>query len=421
MTIERVTLLYDQRRYDLAEEEARRVLASDPENPLAHALRSLALSQLDRLEDATEEAEAAIAAEPTLVLAHRAHAAALRRRNRFAVARRAAAEAVRLDPSDPDSYLSLAAVDLANGKWAAAYEATGRGLAIVGDHAGLLEARSVASAQLGKLDEATDASSAALRQHPDEASALATRGYQLMHRGRFKEARAEFTAALQRDPNQALARAGLVETIKATNPVYSVILRYFLWMSRLPTWQQLLVVFGGPAIFRSLRRTLDADPGTAWLVAPLIAVWLLLVLSTWLATPLSNLALFVHPLGRHALDDEERLEASIIGGLLVLAIAGLALFVAGIGAGVFLMVATAAVAVATAGAFRASQGWPRWVLGAIAVVVAVTGAAAATLAYIRPEGIGETSPAWPVFLVAIGLAVLSSWLAQWLMRVQPAR
>lgn len=421
MTIQRVALLYDQQRYDLAEAEARRVLAADPEDPIAHALRSLALTHLGQLEDATDEAETAIGTAPDLPLAYVAHAAALVRRNRFAAARRAATEAIRLDPSDPDNYAVLAAVETANGKWGAALEATNRGLAIVGDHADLLQARSVAAAHLGRLDEAADAATSALRQQPDEASALATRGYQLMHASRFREARAEFTAALQREPHNQLARAGLVETIKATNPLYAVILRYFLWTSRLPTWQQLLVVFGGPAIFRTLRRAFEANPGTQWLVGPVVGIWLFLILSTWLATPLSNLALFLHPLGRHALEDEERLEASIIGGLLVVAIVGVGLVVVGTDAGMFLMVAAAAVAVPTSGAFRASEGWPRWILGFIAVSAAVTGAAAVTLALIRPEGIAETSPAWTAFFVAIGLAVLSTWLAQWLTRVQPAR
>lgn len=421
MTIQRVALLYDQQRFDLAEQEARQVLASDPEDPTAHAMLSLSLTQLEQLDEATDEAELAIAEAPDLPLAHVAHAWALLGRNRFAGARRAAGEAIRLEPSDPDHHAVLANVEIANRRWAAAYEATNRGLAIVGDHAGLLQARSVAAAHLGKLDEATETSTAALRQRPDEPSALATRGYQLMHAGRFREARAEFTAALQRDPNNRLARSGLVETIKATNPLYAIILRYFLWMSRLPTWQQLLVVFGGPAIFRSARRFFDANPSTQWLVGPIVAVWLFLVLSTWLAVPLSNLALFVHPLGRHALDEEERLEASILGGLLLVAIIGFVLFALGTDAGLFVMIASAAVAVTTSGAFRASEGWPRWVLGVIAVAVAVTGAAAAALAFIRPEGIENSSPAWVAFFVAVGLTVVSTWLAQWLMRVQPAR
>ena len=421
MTFERLALLFDQRRYDMAADEARSLLAQEPDHPGGHAMLSLALTHLNRLEEATAEAEAAIASMPDMPMAHIAHATAMGERNQFAAARRSAGEAIRLDPNDPDIYALLANIELRNRKWAAAMEATTRGLGLVPDHAELLRARSVAAAHLGKLEEAEETSRASLRAIPDEPQALATHGYQLMHQGRFAEARATFTNVLQLDPTNQLARSGLVETIKATNPVYRLILRYFLWMSRLPTWQQYLVIFGGPAVYRGLRNAFRANPSTEWLLGPLVAVWLTLILSTWLAGPLSNLALFLHPVGRHALDEEERLEASIIGGLLGFAVLGLVGFIVGVEAGLFLAIAGAATALPTAGAFRSEAGWPRWVLGLLAAAVAVTGAAAATVAFMRPEGIAESSPAWAALIACILLAVVSSWLAQWLMRVQPRR
>ena len=421
MSSQHMALLFDQKRYDLAAEEARRVLASDPEDPVAHALLSLSLTNLDEFEEATWEAKAAVAAAPTLPLAHVALAAAMSERNRFSDARRAASEAIRLDPDDPDHHALLANVELMNRRWQAAYEATTRGLAIVADHAELLRARSVAAAHLGRLPEAQAASASSLRSIPDEPMALATQGYQQMHAGRFSDARATFTNTLQLDPTNQLARAGLIETIKATNPLYRVILTYFLWMSRLPRWQQFLVIFGGPAIFRSLRNAFRGNPETEWLLVPLVAVWLTIVLSTWLAGPLSNLALFLHPLGRHALGEDERFGASLIGGLVLIALLGLGAWGLGADAGLFLAVAAAATALPTAGAFQAENGWPRWTLALFAVATAVAGAAGATLAFIRPEGIADGSPAWGPFLAGIALAVISSWLAQWLTRVQPAR
>lgn len=421
MTIQRAGLLYDQHRYDLAADEARAVLASDPDDAFAHALLSLSLTRLERAEEATAEAEAAIGRMPDLPVAHAAHAYALLARNRFARARHAAVEAIRLEPTDPDHYALLAQVDLSNRKWAAAYEATTQGLAIVADHAELLRARSVAATHLGRLEEAEGSVKASLRSMPDEPFALATRGYQQMHAGRFADARATFTNVLQLDPSNQLAQSGLVETIKATNPLYRALLRYFLWMSRLPTWQQFLVIFGGPAIFRSIRNTLQADPSTEWLVGPLVGIWLVFILSTWLAVPLSNLVLFLHPLGRHALDEDERLEATIIGVLMATAIAGVAVLLAGIEAGLFLAIIAAATALPTAAAFRSAPGWPRYVLGGLAAVVAVTGAAATTLAFIRPEGIGEGSPAWIAFGASVLIAILTTWAAPFLTRVQPAR
>jgi hypothetical protein len=56
-----------------------------------------------------------------------------------------------------------------------------------------------------------------------------------------------------------------------------------------------------------------------------------------------------------------------------------------------------------------------------AAEVAVAGASAATLAFVRPEGISDVSPAWTPLYFAIGIAVVVTWLAQWLIRVQPRR
>lgn len=421
MTIQRAAMLYDQRRFDLAADEARRVLAANPQDATAHSLLSLALTQQEQYEEATAEAEAGIAAMPDLPLAHVAHATVLAERNRFAQARIGVTEAIRLDPGDESHYALLGNIELKNRNWKAAYEATARGLAIAADDAELLRVRSVAAAHLGQLDEAQSSSRASLSSLPDEPQALATHGYLQMHAGRFGEARQTFTNVLQLDASNALARHGLIETIRATNPLYRLILRYFLMMSRLTGRQQAFVLIGGPLVFRVLGRALNATPSTRWLVAPLIVLWFAIILSTWLAIPLSNLALMLHPLGRHALDAEERVEALIIGALLAVSLLGLAAFAAGVGAGLFLAASPAAAALPIAAAFRAEDGWPRWVLAILATSVVVTGAAAATLALIRAEGIAETSPAWIAFWTSIGIAIVSTWAAQWLMRVQPTR
>jgi hypothetical protein len=61
-------------------------------------------------------------------------------------------------------------------------------------------------------------------------------------------------------------------------------------------------------------------------LAPLVALYLLFVLATWLGEPLSNLFLRLHPLGRHALSRDERNAASATGVLLLLGVAYLFLF-----------------------------------------------------------------------------------------------
>ena len=53
----RAQLLYHQSRYDLAEQEVRRVLGEMPHDAAAHALLALCLVEQEKYDDAQAEAE----------------------------------------------------------------------------------------------------------------------------------------------------------------------------------------------------------------------------------------------------------------------------------------------------------------------------------------------------------------------------
>ncbi len=415
MTLQRASILYDQRRYDLVADEAQRILAGNPDDAQALAMLSLAHTRQGKYEDATYEAKAAIGVQPDLALPHMAHAQALFYRNRFSEARLAAQQAISLEPNSPQHYALLGYVELETRNWQAAYDAASKGLAIDANDAAVLRVRSIAAVHLGRLDEAHTAITSALNADL-KPGALATLGYQQMQSGQFREARATFANTLRMDPTNRMARFGLVETIKASNVFYRTILRYLLWISRLPSWLLVGLLFGAPILFRLVGTTLNASPTTSWLVLPLIVAWCAFILTSWLAMPLSNILLMFHPLGRHALDDDERHAALFTGLLLGAGLIGLCAFLAGIpGGGVLAITATAAALPASA-IWYAASGWPRWALGVFAAIAVVTGLAATVAAFAAPAAQSST---W--FWVSVGTSVLSTWAAQFLLRAQPAR
>jgi tetratricopeptide (TPR) repeat protein len=418
MSLQRLAILYDQQRYDLAAEEAERILSANPDDAQALAMLSLAHTRQGKYEDATYEAKAAMGAQPDLALPHFAHAQALMYRNRFSEARQAAGQAIYLEPDNPQNYALLGYVELESRKWQAAYDAAAQGLSIEPNHGQLLRVRSLAAVQLGLLDEAQSAVSASLSAEirPGTIAAL---GYQQMQSGQFREARATFANALRMEPTNKLARFGLVETIKATNVVYRTVLRYLLFMSRLSGPVLLVLLFGAPILFRLVGQTLNSNPATSGLVMPFVALWLAFILTSWLAMPLSNLLLMFHPLGRHALAADEWSAAVVTGTLLGVALAGLVGFFAGLQAGLYLAVTMAAAALPASAIWYAEFGWPRWVLGAFAAVAIATGVTAAALAISFPAGSESSPPA--AFWVSVGISVVSTWAAQFLVRVQPAR
>ena len=68
--LERALMLYQQSRHELAENELRQSLASEPQSAYAHALLALCLAQRENFQEATNEAQQAIHLEPDFPFAH---------------------------------------------------------------------------------------------------------------------------------------------------------------------------------------------------------------------------------------------------------------------------------------------------------------------------------------------------------------
>ena len=57
---QRASMLMEQARYSLAEDELRQALAQDPDDGMAHAMLALCLSYQEKFNDAQQEVETAI-------------------------------------------------------------------------------------------------------------------------------------------------------------------------------------------------------------------------------------------------------------------------------------------------------------------------------------------------------------------------
>src|SRR6185295_5916341 len=98
-------------------------------------------------------------------------------------------------------------------------------------------------------------------------------GWALLHAGDAKRALEHFREALRLDPELEFARAGVVEALKARNPIYRVMLLYFLWMARLSGRTRWGIILGGYFGFRMLRTWADEHPDYAAYVQPLIIAY----------------------------------------------------------------------------------------------------------------------------------------------------
>jgi len=321
--IERAVLLFQQGRHELAEKELRQVVAADPQEAYPRCLLAMCLSEREQYKEATEEAQQAIALAPDHPFAHYAHAQVLSDRNRPDEALKAVEEAVRLDPFDAN-YCALEAQCLhAMKKWPECLAATERGLEINAEHTGCANLRAIALVKLGRREEAAQVIDATLAKQPESAVTHANMGWTLLHQGDPKKALHHFREALRLDPGSEWAQAGIVEALKARNFIYALMLKYFLFMSRLSSNAQWGIIIGGYVIIRLLGNMADENHGLAPWILPIRILYISFALMSWLASPLFNLMLRLSPFGRLVLSREQVVESNWIGTFVALALGSL--------------------------------------------------------------------------------------------------
>jgi Tfp pilus assembly protein PilF len=376
MSIERGSLLFNTGRHEAAEQEFRAALGQDPSSALAHAMLGLCLSYRKEYAAATEEAQQAIGLKPDWHVGYAALAEIMRDRERFKEAAGAIGEAIRIDAFNAQYYAVLADIRLRQRKWSEALAAANEGLRINPDNQGCLNTRATALVNLGRREEAGVTIEGALRKNPENANTHANQGWALLHAGEHRKAMEHFREALRLKPDMQFARAGLVEALKARNIVYRLMLKYFLFMSRLDRRVQWGIIVGGYLGCRALLGLKDDHPEWAGWIWPLVIAYSIFAIMTWIATPLFNLMLRLDPFGRHALSRDQTVGANCVG---VAIAAALAFVAAGLVTGHFIYYMAAIVCgflvLPLSAVFICKAGWPRTAMAGYTGLVALVGAA----------------------------------------------
>lgn len=323
-------LLIQHRRFGEAEQALRQELVEAPQNAQAHALLALALMGQDRDREALDEAHQSIGLAPSYSFAHYIRALVLHHLDRENEALAAIEEAIRLDPEDADYFSVLARIYMAKEDWTRALEAARTGRQLDSENVNCANLEAMALVNLGRKDEADQAMAATLEKDPENAMSHANQGWTSLHRGDHQQALIHFREALRLNPQMEWARRGIVESMKARNPIYKVMLGYFLWMERLSGRTRWAVIIGIYVLFRFFRNTAASNPALRPFLLPVIVLYMGFALMTWIARPLFNLLLRLDPFGRMALSEEEIVASNWLGACIV---GALALLAAGLGFG----------------------------------------------------------------------------------------
>jgi tetratricopeptide (TPR) repeat protein len=414
MTVQRGELLYQQSRYDLAETELRQALGAEPGDAYAHALLALTLIQRKQLDDATSEAQQAIHLAPDYAFAHYALAKVWYERDHYDKARAAIEEAIRLDPDDADYRFLLSAMHYDERRWQESLRVAEEGLALDAEHGGCTNLRAMALVKLGRASEAGATIDSALERDPENAATHANKGWALLERGKADEALGHFREALRLSPHNEWARQGIVQALKARNPVYAVMLRYFLFMAKLSQRAQWGVILGVYFANRLVTQAARSDPSLAPWLLPLRILFGVFVLLTWTAEPLFNLLLRVNKFGRLALSRDQIVESNWIGAVMLLGLLSLGAYLA-LGQSEPLLLAAMVfgfLILPLAGTFNTPLGWPRTAMWTYTSVLAVLGMATIVTTSLTARS-GEGANVGIFILLVLG-AILSSWVANFL-------
>jgi tetratricopeptide (TPR) repeat protein len=422
----RAELLYQQARYELAVRELRQIIALAPENPSGHALMALCLVELQHFEEAQREAELSVGQGPDFAFGHYALARVLEDRRDFDGAARAVGEAIRIEPADADFHALHAQIRFNRHEWPLALAAAETGLQFDPEHIAANNLRAMALVKLGRKTEAGQTIESTLAHNPENSFTHANRGWTLLESGDRQRALEHFQESLRLDPTNDWARAGIVEALKAGNPIYAFILRYFLWMQKLSQGAQWAVILGGYAGNRLLGVWRRANPEVAPWILPLQIAYFAFVLLTWLAQPLFNLLLRLNRYGRLALSEEQIRASNWVGGCLLLSLLAVGgglvlgfpvwlLLLALVGVGVSLPVSAV---------FDCQPGWPRRTMALYAGAMALVGllAVAAVLGESAgARGVNGENPGFALLgLFGIGF-FLNGFIANILMSRHPRR
>ncbi len=390
------------------------LVREEPDDAGAFAIRALCLARLERGRDAEASARRAVLLDPDTAFHHRVLAQVLMDGDDHRPALAAAREAVALEPDEPDHHVLVGRVEAAQGRWDAALRSVEHALALDPEHGDGLRLRALVLQVRGRAEEADSAFLNALIRDPGDAFAYAGRGWSMLRTGGDAgDAAAHFQQALHIEPGSEWAREGLVAALKARNPLYRRLLRFFLWMGSLSPRTRVLVVVGGLLGYNVLRRTAAEQPALAPLIWPLLAAWLLFVVLSWTADPIFDSLLRLDPVGRKALTPDRVLASNLVlatlAAALALAGASLALDAPRLGGAAMVF---GFLVLPVAGTFRCDPGWPRRTMAALTATIALL-ALGATVAPEEPAGL--------LTGVALLLTVASTWLNSWLATVTPRR
>lgn len=314
--LERARLLMDQDRWEDAAKYLKGAIAEDPADSEPHTLLAFCCLHNNDIKGALESARNGVALDPDYFFPHYGLAVALYSDHQFDKALKSIKESIRIDPEYADSHALLGELHAVKHDWENVMQAADTGLEYEPENSSCLRLKATALSKLNRSEEAEEMIQSALSIDPEDSYNLSTNGWHRVEKGEYDQASEFFKNALRLDPFNEEAKSGLMEVLKGKSIIFRPLLRYHLFMSRLKGKSMWGFIIGAYIIFRILKSIASSNPSLEPFITPLIVVYLIFVLYSWLGEHVFNLLLRLHPLGKHILDRYQIQGSNWMAGLL---------------------------------------------------------------------------------------------------------
>ncbi len=324
--LSKVEILIQHKKFAEAEKILADLLTEDPNN--IHFLSLLAEVNLkqDEFDIAENIIDNAIGLSPDTSYLFYIKSRIAIQQDKLSDAENSINEAIELDPYDADYFALLANIKLGRKQFEEALETANRALEIDAENLLGLNVRSSSLIKLNRSEESFETIEGALREDPNNAYSHANYGWGLLEKGDHKKALEHFNEALSNNPTFGYAQSGLLEAIKATNPIYRIFLKYSFFMSNLTAKYQWGVIIAFYLGFKVLRTVAKNNEALQPYLTPFIVALALIAFSTWVISPISNLFLRFNKYGQLLLEKKEKMSSNFVAVSLGLFFVGLVLY-----------------------------------------------------------------------------------------------
>lgn len=325
--LSKLEILLQQQKYIEAEKLIKDLLQTEPNNIDYLSLFCEVKISLEQYENADEIINTAIGLSPDTSYLFYLKSSICIQLNNYNEAEKNIEEAISLDPYYADYFAYFAFIKLNRKEFEKALELANQSLEIDPECLLGLNTRSSALIKLNKKEEAFETIEGALREDPNDSYTHANYGWGLLEKGNHKKALEHFKESLKVNPNYEYAQSGMLEAIKATNPVYKLFLKYSFWMGNLTSKYQWGVIIGFYIFQKILRAIANSNPKIEPFLQPILILLVVIAISTWIMNPIGNLFLRFNKYGQHLLSKEEKLSSNFVGISFIITVIGVILYI----------------------------------------------------------------------------------------------